>query len=151
MRFSIVRWVLAAGCWYLSYRFMSGALQRSGMDALPAILGGMMSFLGAMILTAPETAFRVAELCARPFESIFFPSDRLSKPPLSYKLARRYCQEQRLEEAANEYESLIYSYPDEKNAYVELLDVATQLGDTELHAKYAALFKKRFHKDAPDV
>ena len=63
------------------------------------VIGSMLLFLIAVLLMAPDTAVKLAELCAKPFAEMFYPSEEFEKPPLSYKLARRYSQERRVDAA----------------------------------------------------
>ncbi len=128
---------------------MVSALKMSGFGAAPLLLFSIAAFMMMVILVAPETVLRVAEWCSRPFTNLIFPNDRLSKPPLSYVLAREYTKRSRLEDAVEQYAQIIHFYPAEKDAYVELLALAQTLGDDELHEKYAGLFRKRFHQEAP--
>ncbi len=149
-----MRWLLAACCMIGSAKFMVMGLI-AGLSSQPGAGGAVAAwpvlvsfalFLVTVFLIAPETALRAAEWCARPFTNILFPSDEFSKPPLSYKLARRYRDEHRWEEAATQYRKIIRYYPEEKDAYMELFDVADALGDKKLRRKYTALFNRRFHE-----
>ena len=128
---------------------MVAALKMTGFGAAPLLLFSIASFLMMVLLVAPETAFRIAEWCSRPFTNLVFPNDRLSKPPLSYLLAREYTKQSRLEDAVEQYAQIIHFYPTEKDAYIEVLAVTKAMGDDELHNKYASLFKKRFHQAPP--
>jgi tetratricopeptide (TPR) repeat protein len=103
----------------------------------------MLLFLMAVLLIAPDTVVKIAEWCAKPFADLFYPSDEFEKPPLSYKLARRYKQERRVDEAVQEYEKILFYYPKERDAYVELIELARQAGDDELREKYEALLRER--------
>ncbi len=143
-----VRWLLAAVCLLFSWKLMAAGLKIEGFGAAPHVIFSMVGFLSAVFLVAPETAFRLAEWCSRPFVNIIFPSDEFAKPPLSYTLARRYRHERRLVDAAEQYETIIRHYPKQRDAYVELLEVAAELGDDKLRRKYAGLFRKRFKQNS---
>lgn len=149
MRFKGHRWFLAAVSMGFSVKLMGAGLKIEGFGAVGHLIFSMVCFISAVLLVAPETVFRFAEWCSRPFTNILFPSDEFSRPPLSYVLARRYRGSLRLRDAVEEYEKIIYFYPGEIDAYVELVDVAKRLGDKELTRRYAALFKKRFHREVP--
>lgn len=149
MKWVKLRWLLAACTLLLSIKLMVKAYQIESMGAAFPVLMSVGSFLATVLLIAPETARRLAEWCARPFANIFFPSDEFSRPPLSYKLARHYRQTQRWKDAAQQYRKIIRYYPSEKDAYLELLDVAEQMGDTESLRKYKSLYRKRFKEDLP--
>lgn len=147
MRWVKLRWFLAAGCLLASWALMSAALKMEGMDAAPHVIFSVLAFVNAVLLTAPETALRVAEWFGRLCSGIFFPSEEFSKPPLSYRLARRYRDEKRYEDAARQYRKIIRHYPDEADAYVELLDVARQMGDRDLAREYRIRFRRRFRQE----
>lgn len=140
---------MAAGCLLLSIRLMVGALKMSGFGAAPALIFSMASFILTVLLISPETVFRIAEWCSRPVTNLIFPNEKLSKPPLSYVLAREYGRQARLEDAIEQYQQIIHYYPDERDAYVELLPLIQKLGDSKMHEKYVLLFKKRFNQDVP--
>jgi len=144
MKWVKTRWLLAAGCFVFSWKLMAAGLRMEGMGAAPYVIFSMAGFLITVFLTSPETALRMAEWCSRPFVAILFPSDEFAKPPLTYRLARRYRGEKRWEDAARQYRKIIRYYPKERDAYLELLDVAAQMGDRKLKRKYAALFQRRF-------
>ena len=140
-----IRWFLAACSMLLCIKLIAGALLMvDWLSAAFPVLASMACFLASVILIAPETTFRVAEWCSRPFVAILFPSDRFNKPPLSYKLARYYRDAQRWEDAARQYRKIIRYYPNEAAAYLELRQVAEQMGDNKMKQRYAALFRKRF-------
>ncbi len=147
MRLVKTRWSLACACVVFSVLVMAMTLKRSDMGALFPIMLSVMSFVAAVLLVAPETAMKLAELCSRPVTNIVFPSERFTKPPLSYQIARRHRTMQRLEEALVEYQSIIENYPGEREAYLELLDVAAKLGDTKACEKYKARFKRQFGEE----
>ena len=123
---------------------MSAGLKMEWLAAAFPVIGSMLLLLMAVLLIAPDTAVKIAEWCAKPFADLFYPSDEYEKPPLSYKLARRYKQERRVDEAVQEYEKILYYYPKERDAYVELIELAKQAGDDELREKYEGLLREKF-------
>lgn len=160
MNWSRIRWVLAACTLLISVRMFSSAFEIEsahsegpslGLPAALPIIFGVLAFVATIILIAPDTVKRLAEWCARPFAAIFYPADEFSKPPLDYKLARRYRDEQRWEDAARQYRKLIRYYPKEREAYLELLEVAHRMGDDELRKEYTARFRKRFKVVPPQA
>jgi tetratricopeptide (TPR) repeat protein len=151
MKWAKTRWFLAACSLLLSVKMMVTGLLSGGIAAAFPVLISLASFIGTVLLIAPETAFRLAEWCSRPFVAILFPSDHFNKPPLSYRLARRYRDEKRWEDAARQYRKIIRYYPKEADAYLELLHVAAQMGDHKTEHKYGALFRKRFKTAAPQT
>jgi tetratricopeptide (TPR) repeat protein len=149
MRFAKTRWFLAVLFVCFGVKLMKTGLKIQSLGAAPYIIGSAITAITSVLLITPETVLRVAEWCSRPFVNLLFPSERLSKPPLSYNLARRYRTQTQWDEAIAEYKSIIEHYPDESDAYIELIEVAAKLGDDKLAQKYAASFKKRFGKDLP--
>lgn len=145
MRFAWFRWFIAAECVLASAWLMMKAMKIAGIGAAGHVTGSLLALVSAVLLTAPETAFRIAEWCSRPFTNLLFPSECFNRPPLSYRLARHYSGSLRLRDAVEEYRNIIYFYPDERQAYQELIEVAQRLEDQELCQKYAELFQKRFH------
>jgi hypothetical protein len=156
MSWKKTRWLLAAGCLLLSWKLMASVLRVDGfsLDALsaaPSAIFSVASFVIAVFLMAPETAFRAAEVFSRPFVAILFPSEHFSRPPLNYRLARYYRDMKRWDDAARQYRKIIRYYPKERDAYVELLDVAAKMHDDEMHQKYKRLLRKRFREKYPQV
>ena len=142
------RWLLAALSIFISVRLMMIGLKIAGIGSAFPVIFSMATFLLAVILISPETAFRLAEWCSKPLTDLIFPSEEFKKPPLSYMMARHYTQGLRFEEAAAEYEKIIHYYPKEQDAYLELLAVAKKLKDDKLLHKYEHMFKHRFHREA---
>jgi hypothetical protein len=151
MRLMRTRWLLAALSFGFGAKLMVAALKIEGFGAAGYLIFSFSSFIGGVLLISPETVFRIAEWCSRPITDLIFPSEEFSKPPLSYVLARRYSTSLRLEESLLEYEKIIHFYPNEKDAYIELVGVTRRLGDDRTRRKYAALFRKRFNRKVPEV
>lgn len=145
-----LRWILAALSLLGSGLLMASALKMGGLGAAFPVILSMAGFLSCVLLIAPETAFKLAEWIAKPFAALFYPTEEFNKPSLSYLLARRYSQERRLEDAVSEYEKILHYYPEERDAYVELLELTERLGDPERHSQYLALFQKRFPTEAAE-
>ena len=150
MKFVRTRWFLALLSLVASISLMKAALKIPSIGAAFPVILSMAAFLSAVILIAPETAFWLAEQVAKPFVNLFFPSDSFKKPPVSYLLAHRYRSERRYEEAVAQYENIIDFHPRERDAYVELIEVARQLGDEERAEKYTALMQRRFPASSGD-
>ena len=149
MPWIVFRWILAALSLAASVHLMRMGLKHSGISGAGPVIFSLISFVSAVILVAPETAFRIAEWFASFFENLIFPSERFPKPPLSYHLARHYRQCGRLDESMSHYESIIENYPDERDAYLELLELAHQLQDSKRIARYSARFQRRFGVPPP--
>lgn len=143
MNWQKARRILAGLVFLASALLMNAGLKMSWLGAAFPVIGSMLLFLTAMLLMAPDTAFKIAELCAKPFADLFFPSDEFEKPPLSYLLARRYSQERKVDAAVQEYEKILFYYPEERDAYVELIELARRVGDEELREKYEGLLREQ--------
>jgi len=144
MHWKTVRRILAGVALLASVWLMSAGLKMGWLAAAFPVIGSLLLLLMAVLLIAPDTAVKVAEWCAKPFADLFYPSDEFEKPPLSYNLARRYKQERRVDEAVQEYEKILYYYPKERDACVELIELARLAGDDELREKYEALLREKF-------
>ena len=129
---------LVASVW-----LMSAGVKMGWLAAAFPVIGSMLLFLTAVLLVAPDTAVKIAEWIAKPFADLFYPSDEFEKPPLSYLLARRYSQERRVDAAVQEYEKILFYYPDERDAYLEVIELARRVGDEELQQKYEGLLRQR--------
>lgn len=149
MKWVNLRWFLAAGSFLLSLKLMVTGLMSGGIAAAPPVIFSAFAFLGGVILIVPETCLRLAEWIGQKFAGIFFPNDEFSRPPLSYRLANRYRDEHRWEDAALQYRRIIRYYPRERTAYLELMEVADHLGDQRLREEYARRYRKRFGFEPP--
>ncbi len=143
MNWQKARWILAGLALVASVWLMSAGLKKDWLSAALPVIESMLLLVTAVLLVAPDTAFKLAEWIAKPFADLFYPSDEFEKPPLSYLLARRYSQERRVDAAVQEYEKILFYYPDERDAYMEVIELARRVGDEELLAKYEELMKKR--------
>ena len=149
MNWQKARWILAGVVLLTSAWLMRMGFKIEGIGAAFPVIGSMLLLVTFALLMAPDTAFKVAEWCAKPFADIFYPSEEFEKPPLSYKLARRYSQERRVEDAVREYEKILFYYPEEKTAYLELIDLAKRFDQEELRQQYEAVFRQHFHEAPP--
>ncbi len=143
MTWQKVRRILAGLALLASVWLMSAGLKMNWLAAAFPVIGSLLLFLIAVLLMAPDTVFKVAEWMAKPFADLFYPSDEFEKPPLSYKLARHYSQERRVEDAVREYEKILFYYPEERQAYLEVIELAKCVGDDELREKYERLLRQR--------
>jgi tetratricopeptide (TPR) repeat protein len=144
MKFVRTRWFLAVLSLAASVWLMKAALKIPGIGAAGPVILSMVAFVSAVLLIAPETAFWLAEQIAKPFANLFFPSESFKSPPVSYLLAHRYRSERRFDEAIAQYEKIIEFHPRQRDAYLELIEVARLLGDEERAEKYTALMQRRF-------
>lgn len=136
MHLLTARRILACIALLASVWLMVVALRSSWLAAAFPVIGSMLLFVASVVLTAPDTAVKIAEWIARPFAALFYPDEEFEKPPLSYVLARKYSQERKVDAAVQEYEKILYYYPEERDAYLELIELAQRVGDEELRLKY---------------
>ena len=144
MRWIIARWFFAVLCLAASAHLMRQGLKHNGISAAGPVIFSLCAFVTSVLLMAPETAVRLAEAFGALFADLLFPSERFSKPPLSYHMARHYHTCGRLEESLSHYESIIQHYPGERDAYLELLEVARALGDKRRLSRYTARYARQF-------
>ncbi|MHB1077947.1 MAG: hypothetical protein ACYC67_01005 [Prosthecobacter sp.] len=143
MNWQKARRILAGLALVASVWLMSAALKMDWLSAALLVIGSLLLLVTAVLLLAPDTAFKLAEWIAHPFAELFYPSEEFEKPPLSYLLARRYSQERKLEAAVQEYEKILFYYPEERDAYLEVIELARRVGDEELRERFEGLLKVR--------
>ena len=142
MNWQKARWILAGLALVASVWLMSAGLKMGWLAAAFPVIGSMLLLVTAVLLIAPDTAFKLAEWIAKPFAELFFPSDEFEKPPLSYKLARRYSQERKVEAAVQEYEKILFYYPEERDAYLEVIELAQRVKDDELRERFEEMMRR---------
>lgn len=143
MNWQKARRILAGLALLASMWMMSAALKMGWLSAALLVIGSMLLLVTAVLLLAPDTAFKLAEWIAQPFAELFFPSDEFEKPPLSYLLARRYSQERKVDAAVQEYEKILFYYPEERDAYLEVIELAQRVKDEELRERFEGLLRER--------
>ncbi|WP_395742697.1 hypothetical protein [Prosthecobacter sp.] len=152
MNWQKARWILAGIVLLLSAWLMSAALKMGGIGAAFPVIGSALMFVTFVLIIAPETAVKLAEWIARPFAALFYPDEEFAKPPLSYVLARKYSQERKVDAAVQEYEKILFYYPEERDAYLEVIELAQRVGDGELREKYEEMWKEKFEEETePEV
>jgi len=145
----IARFLLGFACLVYGVREMRTALGMEGMGAVPHVLFGMGSLLAAVFLLLSGLIWRACEFLSRAFTDIILPSARHQRPPLSYRLARRYAQQLRHHEAVEEYEKILRYYPDEQGAYFELAAEARLVDDAKLFRRTVKAYEQRFKTPFP--
>lgn len=80
--------------------------------------------MACMILGSIILAFPLAELFAEPTGNLFWPSDRYDRPQPAYSIPQSKRARGLYEEAMAGFEQIAAEYPQETQAYVEMLDVA---------------------------
>lgn len=143
MNWQKARRILAGLALVASVWMMSAALKMDWLSAALLVIGSMLLLVTTVLLLAPDTAFKLAEWIAQPFAELFFPSDEFEKPPLSYLLARRYSQERKVDAAVQEYEKILFYYPEERAAYLEVIELAQRVKDEELRERFEGLLRER--------
>ena len=143
MNWQKARRILAGLALVASVWMMTAAMKMDWLSAALLVIGSMLLLVTTVLLLAPDTAFKLAEWIAKPFAELFFPSDEFEKPPLSYKLARRYSQERKVEAAVQEYEKILFYYPEERDAYLEVIELAQRVRDEELRERFEEMLKVR--------
>ena len=120
-----------------------GALiqHRAGVSFV-SLIGIVFYLVGAVIL-APW----IGHILAGPIESLFMPPDRFARPVPIYSRPRARRKEGHFEEAMAELNRLTEEYPDEVDAYVEMIDIAiSDLHDParaqQIHAHGLARLRK---------
>jgi len=146
MNWQKARRILAGLALLASVWMMSAALKMGWLSAALLVIGSMLLLVTTVLLLAPDTAFKLAEWIAKPFAELFFPSDEFEKPPLSYKLARRYSQERKVDAAVQEYEKILYYYPEERDAYLEVIELAQRVKDEELRERFEGMLREKFEE-----
>lgn len=142
MNWQKARWILAGIALLTSVWLMVAALKMSWLSAAFPVIGSMLLLVTVVLLVAPETAFKIAEWIARPFAALFYPDEEFEKPPLSYTLARKYSQERKVEAAVQEYEKILFYYPEERDAYLEVIELAQRVKDDELRERFEGLLRE---------
>jgi hypothetical protein len=149
MRWIIVRWGFALLLLAASAHLMRQGFKLAGIGAAGHVIFSLAAFVTSILLVTPETALRLAGWFGSLFADLFFPSETFKKPPLSYHMARHYRKCRRLDESLAHYESIIQNYPTERDAYLELLEVAQTLGDSRRTARITARFERQFGHPPP--
>lgn len=145
------RWLLVRMLWKIFCWIMAGLLFLLGLWLMVAALfGGILApipLVGGVaclvIFTALTVAPAAADWISKPFAALFFPAEEFEKPLLSYALARKYSQERKVDAAVQEYEKILLYYPQERDAYLELIELAQRVGNEKLRAKYEELMNQR--------
>ncbi|MDB6004371.1 MAG: hypothetical protein JWR15_1358 [Prosthecobacter sp.] len=143
MNWQKARWILAGLALLTSAWLMGKGLKMNWLAAAFPVIGSVLLFLTFVVLMAPDSAVKLAEWIARPFAALFYPDEEFEKPPLSYVLARKYSQERKVDAAMQEYEKILFYYPEERAAYLEVIELAQRVGDVELRERYEGLLRER--------
>lgn len=91
----------------------------SGWASAGLLLIGMALVLLGVIMVAPS----LAALLAQPWSSLFYPEETLERPPPVYSIPEGLVKRGEYDAALEYYESIVEAYPDELQAYLEILDL----------------------------
>ncbi|MEZ5326397.1 MAG: hypothetical protein R3F19_15210 [Verrucomicrobiales bacterium] len=120
----VLRWLLvpasaAWGVWSLRGTLSSSA-PFDGHTAL-AVGYACLALIAAAVLIAPD----FVRLISRPLfvliESLYLPSEKAEKPPLTFRLGRYYAANGRLQDAEKDYLRMLRFYPEETDGWIELI------------------------------
>ena len=139
---------------------MAGLLVGSGVFLLVRVLGGETDWVAAfakslfglavmisgVLLVSPEIVGWVLLPLHRVLDSIFLPSDS-GAPPVSYDLARFYVRQLRHEEACEEYAKIICYHPEQFEACLEGIQVATLAGNEAAIQKFYRAARRTAHTE----
>ena len=128
-----IGWHAAIGAVPIAIGWSLMATAEGGMAAAAAQLMFGVAFVitGATIVALP-----IARLLAEPAGSIFFPERYNERPLPNYSIHQAKRKQGKPREAISGFEKLLEEYPQEVNAYVEMIDIAVvDLQDRELAEK----------------
>ncbi len=145
-KFFALRWTLSAVSFIGFFLLMGKAFEISSFSSAAYMIYGFSALIISILFTVPETVIPLCEFFSRIFTSIIFPDDKFRKPMLTYILARRYAKEARYVEAIYEYRKIIHYYPDELEAYEELISISGISGQVSLAEKYQKKLNRRIAK-----
>lgn len=140
----VLRWLAAFALLYACFRAFKLALTLSGLGAAGPLILGFAALIGAVLLLSPEIVIPVCEWFSRLFTNIILPSDTFNKPVLSYNLARLYVRQMRYSESLDQYKMILRHYPEEREAYRELISFCGLMGETAVASRYQKSFQKMF-------
>lgn len=128
----VFRWIAAAGLLRIASQLIAKA--ETNYAPTPEDLGFKVEMMfpilfaiGALLIGIALIAPEVVRFLLRPvyhwIEGLYGSGDHSAKPPLDYRLARLYVRQGKLDSAAELYERILRYYPEEPDAYRELLEV----------------------------
>ena len=90
-----------------------------GLTGSAFIASPFFVLAGALIVAKPLT-----QLCAEPLGSLFFPNKHFDRPQPIYSIPLARKQEGRYEEALTGFLEIAHGWPDQVQAWIEMIDVA---------------------------
>ena len=106
-----------------------------GISGITSILSPFVILTGALIIARP-----LARLLAEPWGNLFYPDKQFDRPQPIYGIPEARRKEGHYEEALAGFRKIAAEYPDETQAWIEMLDLAvTGLNDG---ARALAIFQE---------
>jgi hypothetical protein len=135
----VIRWLIGLGLFGGGFVMLTAASDSSSVDKghsnAVAQAGVALVALGLVIAGSILIGRDLAEWISTPvwrfITGIVFPDEHLDRPPVNYRLARRYREERRDDEAIEQYLNIIHHHPQELPAYLECIEVMIEAGDLE--------------------
>ena len=90
-----------------------------GLTGAAFVASPFFTLAGAIII-----AFPLARLCAEPLGSLFFPNKHFDRPQPIYSIPLARKQEGRYEEALAGFLQIAQGWPDQVQAWIEMIDIA---------------------------
>ena len=110
--FILIRWVIALTFLIKGSFILAGAAGGEGGGFAGAAAYAMFAFalvISGVLLTTRELVPWVSAPIWRFITGLVFPDDKFDRPPVNYALARSYRQQQRLDDAIEEYLKIVAS------------------------------------------
>ncbi len=146
--FVLLRWLAAIALWAVAYWMASKAIPAEtlteGAPEVPAdrFLTAMGLLLVGAILIAPELIHWITYPFHRFFNNVFFPGENAIPPP-DYNVTRVYREQERFEEAIEQYFTILHNHPQELLAYIEGIETAFESGDEASALKLLHLAQRK--------
>jgi len=134
--FPIIRWVAAIG--FLCGAYILGSRVTAHEDTNFLAVMPLLYSIGLLILgvlcMGPELMHWGSIPIRMVFENMYNPGER-GVPPPDYNIIRLYIEQERYEEALEQYQQILHYHPDEFLAYVEGIQLAFELDEREVADK----------------
>jgi hypothetical protein len=152
--FILIRWIIALTLLIKGSLMLAGAAGGEGGGFAGAAAYALFAFaliISGALLTTRELVPWVSAPIWRFITGLVFPDEKFDRPPVNYALPRSYRQQQRFDDAIEEYLKIVHHHPQELAAYLEGMDAMVQAGDVEgAHKLGATGLRKLRSEDARD-
>ncbi len=145
---TIFRWLCSASFFIMFAILIKGVFAHGAVytpdayEALPFVIFSLVSLVVAILLLIPETVKPTTDYLSGLIVGLVFPDHKFGKPALTYLLARRYIEQERYDDAIDEYAKIIHYYPDEVEAYLGIISSCSLVGEMRLAEKYMKQLRK---------